>query len=154
MNQEKLRFLKYEAIPLLESLDGQAKGGWGVMNGQEMVEHLVDVMKNASGRLELPPVNRGEQLEKARLFLLSDKPFRENTKNPMMGDTPAPVRKASIQDAVAKLQEELDYFFMVFENNPTLTTSNMFFGDLDYAMNIQLLHKHFMHHLRQFKLVG
>ncbi|HSC39830.1 MAG TPA: hypothetical protein VLD19_18235, partial [Chitinophagaceae bacterium] len=103
MNQEKLRFLKYEAIPLLESLDGQAKGGWGVMNGQEMVEHLVDVMKNASGRLELPPVNRGEQLEKARLFLFSDKPFRENTKNPMMGDTPAPVRKASIQEAVAKL---------------------------------------------------
>jgi hypothetical protein len=153
MNKEKLRFLKYEALPLLQKLDGKAKGRWGVMNGQEMAEHLVDVVRNASGRLVLPPVNKGEMLEKARAFLLSDKPFRENTKNPMMGDVPAPLRKASMQEVTDKLLDELEYFFHAFENSPELTTGNMFFGDLDYAMNIQLLHKHFMHHFRQFGLV-
>jgi hypothetical protein len=124
------------------------------MNGQEMVEHLADVVSNASGRQPLPIMNQGELLEKARAFLLSDKPFRENTKNPIAGDTPPPLRKASIAEAISQLQEELDYFFHVFESNPTLVTDNMVFGQLDYAMNIQLLHKHFCHHLRQFGLVS
>ncbi len=154
MNQEKLHFLKYESVSLLGKLDAEAKGNWGVMNGQQMVEHLADVVRNASGRSPLPVMNHGELLEKARAFLLSDRPFRENTKNPVAGDTPPPLLKASITDAVADLQAELDYFFHVFETDPLLTTDNMVFGKLDYAMNIQLLHKHFCHHLRQFGLVA
>ena len=154
MNQEKLHFLKYESVALLGKLDAGAKGNWGIMNGQQMVEHLADVVQNASGRLPLPIMNHGELLEKARAFLLSDKPFRENTKNPIMSDIPPPLQKATIGEAIGNLQEELDYFFHVFETNPTLTTGNIVFGQLDYAMNIQLLHKHFTHHLRQFGLVG
>ena len=32
-------------------------------------------------------------------------------------------------------------------------TTNPIFGDLDFAANVQLLHKHALHHLRQFGLV-
>jgi len=150
MNEQKLQFLKNEFIPLLQKIDGAARGSWGLMNGQQMVEHFCDTVKNASGKLILPVVNQGEALEKSRNFLFSEKPFRENTKNPLLPETPLVLRKADMETAIEKLGEELNYFFKVFENNPGLVTSNPFYGELDYAGNVQLLHKHALHHLRQF----
>jgi hypothetical protein len=153
MNQEKLHFLENDFIPLLQKLEASAKGNWGVMNGQQMVEHFCNAVKNASGKLILPQVNQGERLEKLREFLMTDKPFKENTKNPLMGEIPAPTRKPNMQASIKKLEEELDYFFAAFKNNPTLKTNNPIFGELDYEQNIQLLHKHALHHLRQFGLI-
>jgi hypothetical protein len=153
MNEEKKKFLKEDFIPLLQKLDANAKGRWGVMNGQQMVEHFADAVKNASGKLILPVVNTGERLEKSREFLMTEKQFKENTKNPLIPDTPFPLRKANMNAAIEKLQDELNYFFQAFENDANLKTDNSLFGELDYAMNVQLLHKHALHHLRQFGLV-
>jgi len=153
MNEEKKKFLQQDFILLLKKLDADTKGKWGVMNAQQMVEHFVDTVKNASGKLILPVVNTGERLEKLREFLMTEKQFKENTKNPLIGDAPFPLRKANINAAIEKLREELNYFFQVFENSPGLKTSNPIFGELDYAMNVQLLHKHALHHLRLFGLV-
>lgn len=146
----KEAFLKNEFIPLLKKLDSTLKGNWGVLNAQQMVEHFSDAVKNASGRLVLPLLNEGDKLEKFRQFLMSDKPFKENTPNPLMDTAGSPLRKPDMPTAIAKLQDELDYFFKMFDENPSLTTRNAFFGDLNYTENIQLLHKHAMHHLRQF----
>lgn len=93
MNQDKINFLKDDFIFLLKHLAPDARGSWGVMNGQQMVEHFVDVVKNASGKLKLPMVNEGEKLEKARAFMMSDKPFPENVKNPFISETPPATRK-------------------------------------------------------------
>ena len=153
MNQDKINFLKDDFIFLLKHLAPDARGSWGVMNGQQMVEHFVDVVKNASGKLKLPMVNEGEKLEKARAFMMSDKPFPENVKNPFISETPPATRKATIQGAIEKLQKELNFFFEVFEKDPAYTTHNAFFGELDFTGNVHLLHKHAMHHLRQFGLV-
>ena len=81
---------------------------------------------------------------------MSDKPFRENTVNPLMPEIPAPVRSKSIKEALDELQSERYYFFDVFGANEHLTTTNPFFGELNYEMNVQVLHKHAAHHLRQF----
>ena len=153
MNQDKVNFLKNDFIFLLKHLAPDAKGLWGAMNGQQMVEHFVDVVKNASGKLKLPMVNKGERLQQAREFLFTEKPFAQNIKNPFISETPPAPRKATIQGAIEKLQQELNYFFNVFENNPSLTTHSPFFGELDFAGNVHLLHKHALHHLRQFGLV-
>ena len=153
MNQDKVNFLKNDFIFLLKHLAPDAKGLWGAMNGQQMVEHFVDVVKNASGKLKLPMVNHGERLQQAREFLFTEKPFAQNIKNPFISETPPAPRKATIQGAIEKLQQELNYFFNVFENNPSLTTHSPFFGELDFAGNVHLLHKHALHHLRQFGLV-
>jgi len=150
VNDAKLQFLKTGLIPLLEKIDPAAKGAWGLMNGQQMVEHLIDSVKNASGKLILPVVNQGEALEKSRVFLFSEKPFRENIKNPLLGQTPQPLRKPGMKAAIEKLRLELAYFFTVFENDPELNTDNPVFGKLDYEGNVQLLYKHGVHHLRQF----
>jgi hypothetical protein len=152
MNEEKLHFLKKEFAPLLEQIEGEAKGNWGVMNGQQMVEHFCDAVKNASGKLILPLINTGEALEKSRAFLFSEKPFKENTKNPLIAEIPPALRKPNMKAAIEKLQEDLKYFFYVFENNPELKTRNPFYGELDYAGNVQLLYKHALHHLKQFTI--
>ena len=150
MNEEKLQFLKKEFIPLLQKIDGSAKGEWGLMNGQQMVEHFCDAVKCASGKLVLPVLNEGEALVKSRVFLFSEKPFKENIKNPLLPEAPPVVRNANMDAAIEKLRKEFNYFFTVFENNPSLITDNPLFGGLDYTGNVQLMYKHAVHHLRQF----
>ncbi|MGH2564637.1 MAG: hypothetical protein ACRDE5_08995 [Ginsengibacter sp.] len=84
---------------------------------------------------------------------MSNQPFRENIKNPLIPEEGFKLRKADMESAINILQKELDYFFELFEKHPELKTNNPFFGELDYNMNVQLLHKHAVHHLRQFGLV-
>ena len=153
MDEQKLDFLRNDFIFLLKHLAPDAIGKWGKMNGHQMVEHLVDVVKNASGRLKLPAVNEGEKLEQARAFILSDKPFKENLRNPFMSEDPKPARKQTIQSSIEKLQQELNHFFDVFQKQPDLKTQNPFFGWLNFEENVHMLHKHAVHHLRQFALI-
>lgn len=153
MIAEKEAFLKHDFIPLLRKLQGNETAKWGVMNAQQMVEHFADAVKNASGKLILPSLNEGERLQKSREFLMSENPFKENTANPLIPEKGIPLRQPDITFAIDKLQKELDYFFEEFDKNPEFVTGNAFFGNLDYKMNIQLLHKHALHHLRQFGLV-
>ncbi|MEO8763773.1 MAG: hypothetical protein ABI416_05780 [Ginsengibacter sp.] len=153
MNTSKEIFLKEDLISLLEKLNGDEKGKWGVMSVQQMVEHFADAVQNANGKLIVPSLNQGERLEKFRHFLMSEEPFKENTKNPLIAAEGVALRQRNLPSAIIKLKKELNYFFEIFDLHPGLKTQNAFFGDLDYAMNIQLLHKHAIHHLRQFGLV-
>lgn len=153
MTVSKEAFLKDDFILLLKNLKGDAKGRWGVMNSQQMVEHFTDAVKNASGKLILPALNEGERLQKYRDFLMSEEPFKENIKNPLIPEEGIQLRQPDMSSAINKLQKELDNFFEVFDKNHGFITGNAFFGELDYKMNVQLLHKHAMHHLRQFDLV-
>lgn len=152
MDQQKLDFLINQLPALLRQLDANTKGNWGMMNAQQMVEHFILSVKNASGKLPQPIVTPADQLEKFRSFLHSDKPFRENTKNPLLGD-PLPMHYPSMEAAINKLQTELNYFVDVYKQNPSFTIINPIFGELDFAANVQLLHKHARHHLKQFGLV-
>ncbi len=148
---DKARFLRTRFIPLLESLPTETLGGWGKMSVQQMIEHFADSVRIASGKMAYTDITTPpEQLEKMRSFLQSDKPFRENTKNALMPEVPAPVRNPSKANAVRELEEELHFFFAVFEKNNLQTTRNPFFGDLDFELNIHLLYKHAVHHLKQF----
>src|SRR6266498_2947099 len=142
MNTEKINFLKYQFIPLLQQLPADAKGRWGVMNAQQMVEHFSDTLQQANGKRPLALHTPEEHLPKFRQFMLSEKPFRENTKNPLMSEQGEPLKNNSIEEAINELQSELNYFFSVFETNPNLITLNAIFGDLDYEQNIHLLYKH------------
>ena len=153
MNTPKEIFLKEDFIPLLEKLRGDERAQWGIMNAQQMIEHFADAVKNANGKLILPALNKGERLQNSRIFLMSEEPFKENIKNPLIAEEGIPLRQRDLPSAIHKLKKELDYFFEIFENHPELKTGNAFFGELDYDMNIQLIHKHAMHHLKQFGLV-
>ncbi len=155
MNIEKENFLRTKLIGYLQRLDAATPAQWGKMNVQQMIEHYGrDAVRNASGRLKIEAIlTPPDNLEKMRVFLMSEKPFKENTKNLLMSEEPLPVRYKTVQGAIGALQQELIYFFEVFEKNTSLITRNPFFGDLDFEQNVQLLYKHAIHHLKQFAVV-
>lgn len=150
--QQKAVFLKTEFTNALRSLSSDAPRKWGKMNVQQMIEHMSDYVRIASGRTPMQVVTPAEQLDRAQGFLASEKPFRENTPNSLMSEEPLPVRHASKEDAIDELQNEIDYFFEAFAKEPEKKLDNPFFGALGYDQQVQLLYKHSTHHLRQFGL--
>ena len=152
MSFEKENFLRTRLVTYLQRLDPATPPRWGKMNVQQMIEHYAgDAVRNANGRLKIDTImTTPDHLTRLREFMMSDKPFKENTKNPLMEEDPVPLRYKTIQAAIGALQQELIYFFEAFEKTPELITRNPFFGDLNFEQNVQLLYKHALHHLRQF----
>jgi len=148
----KENFLRTRLIGYLQQLDPATPPRWGKFNVQQMIEHYsVDAVRNANGRLKFDKiVTPPEHLEGYRAFMMSDKPFKENTRNPLMGENPDPVHFKTVQGAIGALQQELIYFFEAYEKDPGMTILNPIFGELDFEQNVQLLYKHAVHHLRQF----
>ncbi|MFN8288803.1 MAG: hypothetical protein U0U70_00975 [Chitinophagaceae bacterium] len=150
MSIEKENFLRSRLIPLLQKLDPATPPVWGKMNLHQMIEHFTDVTTLANGTKKLEVVTPAGRLPVLREFMMSDKPFRENTKNPLLPEDPPPTHTRTLQAAIGELQQELIRFFEVFEKDPALKTVHPIFGELDFNENIQLLHKHALHHLKQF----
>jgi hypothetical protein len=154
MNAGKVDFLKHRFISLLKQIPSDTPPQWGKMTLQQMIEHFADSVRIASGKtVHTDIVTPTENFQRVRDFMLSDKPFRENTANPLMPEVPAPVKNISCKAALEELEGEMKYFFTVFEKNNLKVTRNPFFGDLNFDENIHLLYKHASHHLRQFGVV-
>lgn len=155
MSFEKENFLRTKLVRYLQQLDPATPPRWGKMSVQQMVEHFGgDAVRNANGRLKFDAiVTPPDSLQRMREFMMSDKPFKENTKNPLLGEEPAPLRYKTIQAAIGALQQELIYFFEAFEKDHQFVTRNPFYGDLTFEQSVQLLYKHALHHLRQFGVV-
>jgi hypothetical protein len=149
----KEQFLKDEFIPLLKQLSDNEVGLWGVLSPQGMIEHMTDAFGNAYGRIKLSLQTPEAILPKVRAFALSDTPFKENTKNALMSETPAPLRKKSITEAIWELENEIKAFMDFYKTHPGHSEMNPFFGELNYEEQIHLLHKHATHHLKQFNLL-
>ena len=149
----KEQFLKEEYIPLLQQLSDNEVGLWGVLTPQGMIEHMTDAFGNAHGRITLTLQTPEAILPRIRAFALSETPFKENTKNALMSEEPAPLRNNSITEAILELEKEVKSFFDFYQNNPNHTEMNPFFGEFNYEEWLHLLHKHANHHLKQFNLV-
>ncbi len=148
--EQKAEFLRDQLPPLLSTLTADTEREWGKMDAQQMIEHLSYSLRQASGKdlyeLTIPE----EHVPRAQAFLMSDKKFRENTPNVLIGEDTIPNKRADIKDAIVELREEIDHFFDVFGNDPNKTLMNPFFGELNYEMWVSLLYKHVWHHLNQF----
>lgn len=149
----KEQFFKEEYISLLQQLSDNEVGLWGVLTPQGMIEHMTDAFGNAQGRIKLPLQTPETILPKMRTFALSESPFKENTKNVLMSETPAPLRNNSITEAIWELEKEIKSFFNVYKDNPGHKEINPFFGEFNYEEWLHLLHKHATHHLKQFNLL-
>jgi len=148
----KEKFFREEYIPLLKKLKGDEKPLWGKLSAQAMIEHMTDSIGIGWKRISFPPYTKPEDLPKAKAFMLSNKPFKENTPNPYMPDVP-PLRNQNIEEAIAELEREIQNFIQFHKNNPGITVQNPFFGDLNYEEWLHLLYKHALHHLKQFGLI-
>ena len=120
------------------------------MTLHHMVEHMADVLMVASGKLRMQVLTPPDKLPLYREFMMSDKPFKENTKSPVLPKELIPLRTRTLPAAIGKLQEEIIGFFQAFEKEPGLRTAHPAFGELDFNENVQVLYKHALHHLKQF----
>lgn len=145
-------FFTQEYIPLLKKLNGNEKGKWGVLSPQGMIEHMTDSIGIASKRVEHPLQTPETILEKVRSFALSDKEFKPGTKNSLMTEEAAPLRNFSIEAAITEIDREIKSFVDFYKKNPNAVVMNPFFGDFNYEQWLHLLHKHALHHLKQFNL--
>ncbi len=152
MMNSKQDFLTNDFIFHLKHLAPDAAGKWGIMNGQQMVEHFTDSIRVVNGQQKLPVLYEEAVLQKSREFLMSERPFRENMRNPLLPETPPAPRNDTMQASIAELQLELKDLLESFEKDPDLKTENPMFGELDQEGLIRLLYKHAKHHLRQFGL--
>lgn len=152
--KEKEAFLLSQFPALLNRIEATQKGSWGVMNGIQMIEHMSDSIRIASGKDPRKLLFNDEQVKKAREFMLSDKPFKENTKNIELPEIPPAPRNAGVAEAINELKGELSDFFSAFAGTEQKTIMNPFFGPLTYDEWVHLLDKHARHHLKQFGLIA
>lgn len=120
------------------------------MNVHQMIEHMGYAFRQASGLIPLAPLNDEVTTAKMHQFMMSEKPFRDNTPNPYLPDTPEPATYETIEESLAHLQEDIDVFISVFNEDKEKQVLNPFFGNLTFDEWTHLLHKHAMHHMRRF----
>ena len=156
MDEQKLKFITKDCLPLFRSLPADAVGKWGKMNAQQMVEHVTAFFKVSTGKIKFDLVTPVEHLPKYMEFLLSDKEFRENTKAPdnVIGEETLPLRYANMEEALEKLNTAITDFENYFKAEPDKKTLHPVFGELNFEEWVLLHYKHVTHHLRQFGLVS
>ncbi len=152
MSFEKENFLRTRLVSYFQRLDPTTPPLWGRLSVQGMIEHYThDGLRNANGKLTFDKiVTPPDLLPKYREFMMSEKPFRPNTRNPLMSEEALPLQYQTVQAAIGVLQEELIDFFLAYEKDPSRIILNPIFGELNFEQNVHLLYKHALHHLRQF----
>ena len=156
MIREKVDFLKSETFKKLQLLTEDCKPIWGVMNPQEMTEHLADFFDLSTEKVKTKLYTTEEHLPRYKEFLMSEKEFRENTKAPtdLLGEKPLPLRLPSLACAKENLQASVNNFFNYFSGDENKKTFHPVFGLLNFEEWIMLHFKHVLHHLKQFNLVA
>jgi hypothetical protein len=150
---DKLNFLQNEFPVLVSKLTAETKGAWGVLNAQQMVEHMSDSISFATGKNNQQLISPVEKVDVFKAFAMSDKEFKPNTPNSLMSETPAPAKHSNMQASIEELKSTIQAFVSYFENNKGATLTNPFFGELNFEEWTKLLHKHAVHHCKQFGLI-
>ena len=154
MDADKLNFIENEFPQLLRKLKADTPAKWGRMNPQQMVEHLTDYVRVATGSAPAQVTTPAENLPAYRKFLESEKQFRPDTVNPLNTGDPLPVRMKDLNDSVEEYLNEMIFFHETFKKNPGKTTAHPSFGYLNYEDWISMQYKHLLHHAKQFGLVS
>jgi hypothetical protein len=139
-------------IPLMDKLSPDTKPLWGAMSAQRMIEHLSDVIKIASGKVQLPLEIPEDKIEKMQSYLDSDKPMARNIEVPFAGKD-EPLRNEEIELAIDEFLLEWIDFENFYTENPGATVLHPYYGNLNYDQWLRLHSKHLTHHFEQFGLI-
>ncbi|MFN6093139.1 MAG: DUF1569 domain-containing protein [Bacteroidota bacterium] len=149
---EQKDYLLNQLVNDFRSLSQPANANWGKMNFNQMLEHLIEACKNASGDIVFDTFHTPEErLPVMQAFLMTDKLFKPETKNAMMGEVPAPVKNDNSNALLDELQSQINRFYERFQQDENLVVRNPIFGDLSEELWTRLLYKHCIHHLHQFQ---
>ena len=148
-------FLKTETWSFLLNLNAATPAQWGVMNAQNMVEHLRMVFALSLGFAQITPFVNEERTRKSYEFIIVQKnplPKEVKFKNGFLAE-PFPLEFADIEQAKSELKEAVNAFFERFENQNDLKTLHPVLGMLNFE-EWQIFHTaHIRHHFEQFNLL-
>ena len=150
---DKLNLLTTKFPELIRSADPNVKPVFGKMNLQQMVEHMSDAVRNANGKLSFELLTPPERVEAMQHFVRSEKEFKPNTKNVLLGEEPEPVKNKDLASAIEEYEMEIRDFQNYFAKDPNVVLMNPFFGPLNFSDWCDLLYQHATHHLKQFALI-
>jgi hypothetical protein len=155
MDATQISFLKNDLVPLLGSIPSEKQPDWGNLTLQQMIEHLSDVQRLASGKISNKVLTVPEEkIPNLQKFLMSDKPFPQDVVNPIFPKDPQPVRNITTDEALKELQTEIDFYFSLIESDQEFSILHPYFGELNKEMNLQAVYKHALHHLKQFGVLS
>jgi hypothetical protein len=151
--QIKQNLIFTQFTQLLSKIPLDTKPLFGKMNVHQMVEHMTLAMKQANGNILFINTQTAEENAIMYRFMMSNKPFRENTPNSYLPDYPLPIKFTRVEDSILELESEIKHFKAVFTQQPDKKIMNPFFGNLNFEEWSHLLNKHMLHHLKQFGVV-
>jgi hypothetical protein len=143
-----------ELRSLLSKLTNETVAQWGVMQPQNMVEHLAEVLRYSNGKKQAQMRNTEEEALKAKEGLIySDREISKGIKSPLLPENAAPFEFESLAVAIEHLEKELRVFDGFYRDNPTATCIQPRLGPMTGEEWIVFHNKHFTHHFKQFGLI-
>ncbi len=139
---------------LLNKLNENSLGAWGVMKAQNMIEHLATIIQYTNGKKEIAQrVSDEEASKNKQAIIFSDMEIPQGLKSPLLTEDAEPFIFPGMDEAKKDLNNQLDDFEEYFKNNPPATPVQPRFGPLNHSEWIILHNKHFTHHFKQFGLI-
>lgn len=128
---------------------------WGLMNAQQMVEHLSLVVLGSIGKWGREFT--GDEARAAKMktnFFAVAYPFPKSVPMPgSKGTAPPPLRETTMDGSKNLLKKTVKKFLHHYEANPTDQIQHPYFGLLNFEEWTNFHSKHFEHHLMQFGLL-
>ena len=147
-------FIKEEIPALLQNLTSETTAKWGIMNAQNMVEHLGLLFYVSTGKPNVRISTPADRLERLLAFLMSEKTFQRNFKAvDLPSNTTVPLKYKDLASAQEKLMQQIHAFYAAFQNDAEKKVAHPVFGMLNLAQWEQFHRKHTQHHFRQFGLL-
>jgi hypothetical protein len=144
-----VRFPEY-----LDKLTADTTPLWGLMNAQQMVEHLESVVSVSNGRHEAKPSADAERLAYRKMrYFDKDVPMPRSMRVDFVPETPHPPRYPNIEVAKTHLLQQMARFDDYYIEHPGLTAMHPVLGILNYNEWVETHARHFRHHLQQFGLI-
>ncbi|MFY9243490.1 MAG: hydroxymethylglutaryl-CoA reductase, degradative [Polaribacter sp.] len=137
----------------LSTLNNEMKPVFGMMNSQQMIEHLSAVTKIANGNWKVDVYVSEEKTARRKPFLDTENELQTGFKASFLSDEPSELKFNSIEEAIDDLIEQVNYFIKVFTEEENRTIVHPFFGELNFEYWKKFQVKHFTHHFKQFGLV-
>lgn len=128
---------------------------WGLMNAQQMVEHLSLVFMGSIGKWGREFTGNEERAAKMKAnFFVAKYPFPKSVPVPngQQGTIP-PLRGENMEASKILLKNTVQKFINHFTANPTDTVQHPYFGLLNFEEWMSFHIKHIEHHLMQFGLL-
>jgi hypothetical protein len=145
----------YEQFPQhLAALNADTEPLWGLMNAQQMVEHLLSVVSCSNGRFEAKPMADAERLAYRKMrFFEKDVPMPRNLRVETVPEKPNPLRYPDLETAKNQLLQQLERFDDYYIEHPGIMAMHPVLGPLTYNEWVENHARHFRHHFQQFGVI-